>query len=48
VTLKLNADVQAKLNVVVNHPAPKVDPAAAEAEAADGKGAKKPYKAKKA
>jgi len=37
--------VQAKLNVVVNHPAPKEDAAAA--EAADAKGAKK-YPKKKA
>ena len=47
VTVKLGSEVQAKLNVVVNHPAPKEDPAAAAAEAADAKGAKKP-KAKKA
>ena len=47
VTLKLSPDVQAKLNVTVNHPAPKEDPAAA--EAADAKGAKKaPKVAKKA
>jgi large subunit ribosomal protein L9 len=42
VVVKLGSEVQAKLNVVVNHPAPKIDPAA-EVEA---KSAKKP-KAKK-
>jgi large subunit ribosomal protein L9 len=47
VAVKLGSDVQAKLNVVVNHPAPKEDAAAA--EAADAKGAKKgPKAAKKA
>jgi len=45
VTVKLGADVQATLTITVNHPAPKVDPAAA--EAADAKGGKKP-KSKKA
>jgi large subunit ribosomal protein L9 len=45
VQVKLGSDVIAKLNVVVNHPAPKVDPAE---EAPDAKGAKKPFKAKKA
>jgi len=45
VTLKLGSDITATLHVTVNHPAPKVDP---EAEAADAKGPKKPYKAKKA
>jgi large subunit ribosomal protein L9 len=44
VTVKLTADVQAKLSITVNHPAPKVDPAT---EAADAKGVKKP-KIKKA
>jgi len=47
VTLKLSPDVQAKLNVTVNHPAPKVDPDAVP-EAGDAKGPKKSYKAKKA
>jgi large subunit ribosomal protein L9 len=46
VTVKLGSDVQAKLNVVVNHPAPK-DAAGAPIETADAKNAKKP-KAKKA
>jgi large subunit ribosomal protein L9 len=46
VPVKLGSDIVAKLNVTVNHPAPKEDPAAA-AESADAKGAKKPYKAKK-
>lgn len=45
VTVKLASEVQAKLNVTVNHPAPKEVPGAA--EATDAKGAKKP-KAKKA
>jgi len=45
VTVKLGADVQATLTITVNHPAPKVDPAAA--EAADAKAGKKP-KSKKA
>ena len=45
VTVKLGSDITATLHVSVNHPAPKVDP---EAEATDAKGAKKPYKAKKA
>ena len=45
VPVKLGADVVAKLNVVVNAPAPKTE--AAE-EAPDAKGAKKPVKAKKA
>lgn len=45
VTVKLAADIQAKLNITVNHPAPKVDP---EAEATEAKGGKKPYKGKKA
>jgi large subunit ribosomal protein L9 len=44
VMVKLGSDVQAKLNIVAEHPAPKEDPAAA--EAADAKGFKKP-KAKK-
>ena len=47
VTVKLGSDITATLNVTVNHPAPKVDPAAAAAEAADAKGGKKPYKGKK-
>ena len=46
VTVKLGADIQATLHITVNHPAPKVDPDAA--EATDAKGGKKPYKAKKA
>ena len=46
VTLKLGADIQATLHITVNHPAPKVDPDAA--EATDAKGGKKSYKAKKA
>ncbi len=45
VTVKLGSDIQATLHVTVNHPAPKDVP---EAEAADGKGGKKPVKAKKA
>lgn len=45
VIVKLGSEIQAKLNVVVNHPAPKEDPAAA--EAADTKGGKK-FKGKKA
>ena len=45
VTVKLGSDITATLHVTVNHPAPKVDPAAA-AEAADGKGPKKSYKDK--
>ncbi len=45
VPVKLAAEVQATLHVTVNHPAPKEAP---EAEATDAKGAKKPYKAKKA
>ena len=45
VTVKLSHDVQAKLNVTVEHPAAKEDPAAA--KAVDPKGAKKP-KLKKA
>jgi large subunit ribosomal protein L9 len=45
VSVKLAPDVQGTLHVTVNHPAPKVSP---EGEAADAKGAKKPYKAKKA
>ena len=45
VPVKLGHDITATLHVTVNHPAPKVDP---EAEATDAKGAKKPYKAKKA
>jgi large subunit ribosomal protein L9 len=44
VSVKLAPDVQGTLHVTVNHPAPKVAP---EGEAADAKGAKKPYKAKK-
>jgi large subunit ribosomal protein L9 len=49
VTVKLGADVQARLNVNVTHPAPKEDPAAAtEAGAAKGAAAKKLVKAKKA
>ena len=45
VIVKLGSEIQATLHVTVNHPAPKVDPEAA--EAADAKGGKKPYKAKK-
>ena len=45
VIVKLGSDIQAKLNVVVNHPAPKEAPAGA--EAAEAKGGKKPYKGKK-
>ena len=45
VTIKLVAEVQAKLTITVNHPAPKESPATA--EAMDAKGGKKP-KAKKA
>ncbi len=45
VTVKLGSDITATLHVTVNHPAPKVDPEAVEAET---KGGKKPYKAKKA
>jgi large subunit ribosomal protein L9 len=45
VTVKLTADVQAKLTITVNHPAPK--DATAAAEPTDAKTAKKP-KAKKA
>ena len=44
VTVKLLADVQATLYITVNHPAPKEDPAAA--EAAEAKGGKK-FKGKK-
>ena len=47
VPVKLGADIVAKLNVTVNHPAPKAEEGAAE-EAADGKPVKKSYKAKKA
>jgi large subunit ribosomal protein L9 len=46
VTLKLGSDIQATLHVTVNHPTPKDAPETA--EAADAKGGKKPYKAKKA
>jgi large subunit ribosomal protein L9 len=46
VTLKLAAEILATLHVVVDHPAPKVDPAAP-AESADAKPVRKP-KAKKA
>jgi large subunit ribosomal protein L9 len=47
VPVKLASEIVAKLNVTVNHPAPKVE--AAPAEAADSKTAKKPApKAKKA
>jgi large subunit ribosomal protein L9 len=46
VIVKLGSEVQAKLNVTVNHPAPK-DPAAGE-EAADAKSSLKKPKAKKA
>jgi large subunit ribosomal protein L9 len=45
VTVKLAPDVQATLHVTVNHPAPKEAP---EGEAADAKGPKKTYKAKRA
>ena len=45
VTVKLGSEIQAKLNVTVNHPAPKET---AETEATDAKGGKKPVKAKKA
>jgi large subunit ribosomal protein L9 len=45
VAIKLVSEVQAKLTITVNHPAPKE--ASATAEAADAKGGKKP-KAKKA
>jgi large subunit ribosomal protein L9 len=45
VSVKLAPDVQGTLHVTVNHPAPKDAP---EGDAADAKGAKKPYKAKKA
>lgn len=44
VIVKLGSDIQAKLNVTVNHPAPKEVPGA---EATDAKGGKKPYKGKK-
>lgn len=44
VTLRLAPDIQATITITVNHPAPKVDAAAA--EAAEAKGGKKP-KAKK-
>jgi large subunit ribosomal protein L9 len=44
VTLKLAPETQATITITVNHPAPKIDHAAA--EAADAKGGKKP-KAKK-
>jgi len=44
VTVKLGSDIQAKLHITVNHPAPKEDPAAA--EGAEARGGKKP-KAKK-
>jgi large subunit ribosomal protein L9 len=45
VMVKLGSDIQAKLNLVVDHPASKEDPAAP--EAGDARGVKKP-KAKKA
>ena len=45
VIVKLGSEIQATLHVSVNHPAPKDAP---ESEAADAKGGKKPYKAKKA
>jgi large subunit ribosomal protein L9 len=45
VTIKLGSDIQARVTVTVNHPAPKAD--AAGAEAVDAKGGKKPYKSKK-
>ncbi len=45
VPVKLGHDVTATLHVTVNHPAPK-EPV--EAKPADGKGPKRPYKAKKA
>jgi len=45
VTVKLGSEIQAALHVTVNHPAPKE---VADAEAADGKGGKKPFKPKKA
>lgn len=45
VIVKLGSEIQAKLTVTVNHPAPKEDAAAA--EAADAKGGKK-FKGKKA
>ena len=44
VVVKLGSDRQAKLNVTVNHPAPKEVPGA---EAVDAKGGKKPIKGKK-
>jgi large subunit ribosomal protein L9 len=40
VTVKLGSDIQAKLNVTVNHPAPKEVPGSV--EVADAKGGKKP------
>jgi large subunit ribosomal protein L9 len=46
VTLKLGSEIQAKLNVIVEHPAPKEAPATA--ETADAKGAKKPKPKKSA
>jgi large subunit ribosomal protein L9 len=45
VAIKLSSEIQAKLTITVNHPAPKEAPATA--EATDAKGGKKP-KAKKA
>jgi large subunit ribosomal protein L9 len=45
VTLKLGSDIQATLHITVNHPTPKETPEVA--EAADVKGGKKPFKAKK-
>ena len=39
VTVKLGSEIQAKLNITVNHPAPKES---AETEASDAKGGKKP------
>jgi large subunit ribosomal protein L9 len=47
VPVKLAADIVAKLNVTVNHPAPKAEEGATE-ESAEGKPAKKTYKSKKA
>jgi large subunit ribosomal protein L9 len=44
VIVKLGSDIQAKLNVTVNHPAPKEVPGT---EAIDAKGGKKPFKGKK-
>ena len=46
VPVKLGSDIQGTLHIIVNHPAPKIDPDAE--EASDAKGGKKPYKPKKA